>query len=282
MTSICQNDYRLRELEVGGNLQAGPGYYRLIDCWADRKMVFPKTNDPAKIQLCEPPSAPLFWWEALQHCLKKSLNPKLSIFAEVIAGSTGAPRTMDTFAGCSSMSVTLNFSYCIVFFHLWWLWKSTRKCWSTWSHFNLYLLAQRSINLAPPRRLSRFPARWFHFKLVLSMREPKASPSSFAFSMSEEEGIFDSMSAHLLATAANIFGWAGDPTEEEVASAIASRHRPGKCRCDKQALQIFLGRLQLDDGDVVLYKGTNLHVPADELWKDLGLDVHGVSHLSPR
>ena len=55
------------------------------------------------------------------------------------------------------------------------------------------------------------------------MREPKASPSSsaaFAMPDWEEEGTFDSVSAHLLATAANIFGWAGDPTEEEVASAI--------------------------------------------------------------
>ena len=52
------------------------------------------------------------------------------------------------------------------------------------------------------------------------MREPKASPSLFAFTMLEEEGAFDSVSAYLLAIAANIFGWVGDPTEEEVASAI--------------------------------------------------------------
>ena len=62
------------------------------------------------------------------------------------------------------------------------------------------------------------------------MREPKASPSSFAFSMSEEEGTFDPVSAHLLATAANIFGWAGDPTEEEIASAIKGGLRRGKCQ----------------------------------------------------
>ena len=47
------------------------------------------------------------------------------------------------------------------------------------------------------------------------MREPKAGSSSFASTMSKKEGIFDSVSAHLLATAANIFWWAGDPTEEE-------------------------------------------------------------------
>ena len=37
--------------------------------------------------------------------------------------------------------------------------------------------------------------------------------------MSEEEGTLDSVSAFLFATAANIFGWAGDPTEEEIVSA---------------------------------------------------------------
>ena len=98
------------------------------------------------------------------------------------------------------------------------------------------------------------------------MREPKAipaSPSSFAaFTMPEEEGTFDLVSAHLLATAANIFGWAGDPTEEEVASAIKGGLSCGKCQYDKQALQIVLGRLQLDDADVVVYIGTKLHVPA--------------------
>ena len=36
----------------------------------------------------------------------------------------------------------------------------------------------------------------------------RQAPSSFAFTMPEEEGAFDSVSAHLLATAANIFGWA--------------------------------------------------------------------------
>ena len=84
----------------------------------------------------------------------------------------------------------------------------------------------------------------------------------------------------VLATAANI--WAGDWTEEEVASVIKGGLRCGKCQRDKQALQIFLGRLQLDDADVVVYEGTKLHVPAAELWKELVLDVHGASHLSPR
>ena len=100
--------------------------------------------------------------------------------------------------------------------------------------------------------------------------------------MPEKEGTFDSVSAHLLATAANIFGWAGDQTEEEVASAIKGGLRHFKFQKDKRALQIFLGRLQRDDADVVVCKGTKLHVPAAELRKELVLDVHEVSHLSPR
>ena len=65
---------------------------------------------------------------------------------------------------------------------------------------------------APPRRPAR--PRW-DFIFNLSMRESKAwqAPSPFAFTMPEEERAFDSVSAHLLATAANIFGWAGDPTK---------------------------------------------------------------------
>ena len=62
-----------------------------------------------------------------------------------------------------------------------------------------------ALTRAPPRRPAR-QCRDFIFNL--SMRE-----SSFAFTMPEEEGAFDSVSAHLLATAANIFGWAGDPTK---------------------------------------------------------------------
>ena len=115
------------------------------------------------------------------------------------------------------------------------------------------------------------------------MRESKASRSLFAtFTMPEKEGTFDWVSAHILATAANTLGWAGDPTEEEVASAIKGGLRGGKCQYDKQALQIFLGRLQLDDADVVVDKGTKLHVPAAEMWKAFVLDVHGASPLSPR
>ena len=105
---------------------------------------------------------------------------------------------------------------------------------------------------------------------------------SFAFTRLEDEGTIDSVSARLLATAANILGIAGDPTEEEVASAIKGRLRRGKCHSDKQALQIFLGRLQLDDAGVVEHKGTKLHVPAAELWKELVLDEHGTSHLLSR
>ena len=42
----------------------------------------------------------------------------------------------------------------------------------------------------------------------------EGKPRRRLFTMPEEEGAFDSVSAHLLATAANnIFGWAGDPTK---------------------------------------------------------------------
>ena len=78
--------------------------------------------------------------------------------------------------------------------------------------------------------------------------------------MWEDEGTFDSVSARLLATAANILGRAGDPTEEEVATEITDRLRRGKCNSDKQALQMFLGRFQLDDAGVVVYKGMKLHI----------------------
>ena len=86
--------------------------------------------------------------------------------------------------------------------------------------------------------------------------------------MPEEEGIFDSVSAHLLATAANIFGWAADRIKGGLCR--------GKCQRDKQALQIFLARLQLDDADVVVYaEGSKTPPPCcRELWKELVLDVH--------
>ena len=51
----------------------------------------------------------------------------------------------------------------------------------------------------------------FHFQLEHARVEGK--PRRRLFTTPEEEGAFDSVSAHLLATAANIFGWAGDPTK---------------------------------------------------------------------
>ena len=79
------------------------------------------------------------------------------------------------------------------------------------------------------------------------------------------------VAACLLASAANIL---------RVASAVKGGLRRGKCHSDKQALLIFLRRLQLDDGRVVEHKGTKLHIPATEQWKELVLDVHGASHFS--
>ena len=75
-------------------------------------------------------------------------------------------------------------------------------------------------------------------------------------------------------------GWG--PNRRRGASAIKGRLRCGKCQSDKQAPLIFLGRLHLDDAGVVVYKGTKLHVPAAKLWKELVMDVHRASHVSPR
>ena len=52
----------------------------------------------------------------------------------------------------------------------------------------------------------------FHFQLEHARVEGKPRHGRL-FTMPEEEGAFDSVSAHLLATAANIFGWACDPTK---------------------------------------------------------------------
>ena len=58
--------------------------------------------------------------------------------------------------------------------------------------------------------------------------------------------------------------------------------RRGKCQRDEQALQIFLGQLQLDDADVVVNKGSKTPRPccrAVERAAQLVSDVHGASHL---
>ena len=94
--------------------------------------------------------------------------------------------------------------------------------------------------------------------------------------MPEEEGTFVSVSAHLLATAANIFGWAAD--------RIKGGFRRGKCQRDKQALQIFLAQLQLDDADVVVYtEGSKTPRPCSRAVERACFGcARGASHLSPR
>ena len=71
--------------------------------------------------------------------------------------------------------------------------------------------------------------------------------------------------------------------------------RRGKCQRYKQALQIFLGRLQLDDADVVVYKGSKTprpfcraveracfgctwHLSPRETWQEVHVSV-GLAHL---
>ena len=110
---------------------------------------------------------------------------------------------------------------------------------------NVCNLRYSRLTRATPRRQAR--ARWdFIFDLEHARVERKLRRRLPSITMPEEEGTFDSVSAHLLATAANIFGWAADRTKGGL--------RRGKCKRDKQALQIFLARLQLDDADdVVVY-----------------------------
>ena len=105
-----------------------------------------------------------------------------------------------------------------------------------------------------PLRGARRGRAWISFS-TWACASRRQALSSFAFTMLEEEGTFDSVSAHLLATAANIFGWAGDPTEWRADFAVANVS--GTSRCCKY----FFGRLQLDDADVVVYKGSKTPRP---------------------
>ena len=127
----------------------------------------------------------------------------------------------------------------------------------------------------PPRRPAR-PRRDFIFNL--SMRESKASSVVVCLHHAGERRPF-----RLAIGVSSSIGhccqhfWVGWGPNR-----IKGGLRRDKCQRDKQALQIFLGRLQLEDADVVVYKCSKLHVPAAKLWKELVLDVHGASHLSPR
>ena len=125
---------------------------------------------------------------------------------------------------------------------------------------------------APPWRPAR--PRW-DFIFNLSMRESKARPVVVCLHHAGGRRHFRLGVSSSVGHCCQHFGEGWGPNR------IKGGLRRGKCQRDKQALQIFLGRLQLD-ADVVVYSGSKLHVPAAELWKELVLDVHEASHLSPR
>ena len=73
--------------------------------------------------------------------------------------------------------------------------------------------------------------------------------------MPEEEGTFDSVSAHLVGHCCQHFGLGWRPNR------IKGGLRRGKCQRNKQALQLLLGQLQRNDADVVVYKASKTPRP---------------------
>ena len=100
---------------------------------------------------------------------------------------------------------------------------------------------------APPRRPAR--PRW-DFIFNLSMRESKARPVVVCLHHAGGRRHFRLDVSSSVGHCCQHFGEGWGPNR------IKGGLRRGKCQRDKQALQIFLGRLQLDDADVVVYKGS--------------------------
>ena len=106
---------------------------------------------------------------------------------------------------------------------------------------------------APPRRPAR-SRRDFIFNL--SMRESKASSVVVCLHNAGERKHFRLVVSASVGHCCQHFwvGWGPN--------RIKGGLPRGKCQRDiKQALQIFLGRLQLDDADVVVYKGSKTPRP---------------------
>ena len=105
---------------------------------------------------------------------------------------------------------------------------------------------------APPRRPAR-PRRDFIFNL--SMRESKASSVVFCLHHAGERRHFRLGVSSSIGHCCQHFwvGWGPNRTKGGL--------RRDKRQRDNQALQIFLGRLQLDDADVVVYKGSKTPRP---------------------
>ena len=107
---------------------------------------------------------------------------------------------------------------------------------------------------APPRRPAR--PRW-DFIFNLSMRASKARPVVVCLHHAGAGGRrhFRLGVSSSVGHCCQHFGEGWGPNR------IKGGLRHGKCQRDKQALQIFLGRLQLDDADVVVYKGSKTPRP---------------------
>ena len=106
---------------------------------------------------------------------------------------------------------------------------------------------------APPRRPAR--PRW-DFIFNLSMRESKASSVVICLHHAGGRRHFRLGVCQLICWHCCQHFWVGWGPNR-----IKGGLRRGKCQRDKQALQIFLGRLQLDDADVVVYKGSRTPRP---------------------
>ena len=109
-----------------------------------------------------------------------------------------------------------------------------------------------TITRAPLRRPAR-PRQDFIF--ILSMRESKASSVVVCLHHAGGRRHFRLGVSSFVGHSCQQFwvGWGPN--------RIKGGLRRGKCQRDKQALRIFLGRLQLDDADVVVYKGSKTPRP---------------------
>ena len=127
------------------------------------------------------------------------------------------------------------------------------------------------VTRAPLRRPARL-RRDFIFNL--SMREPKASPVVVCLHHAGGRRRFRLGVSSSVGHCCQHF-WVGWGPNQ-----IKGGLRRGKCQRDKQALQIFLGRLQLDDADVVVFKGSKTPRPC---CRAVERACFGCAwHLSPR
>ena len=132
--------------------------------------------------------------------------------------------------------------------------------------------AQSAVLTRAPLRRPVRPRRDFIFNL--SMRESKASPVVVCLHHAGGRRRFRLSVSLSVGHCCQPF-WVGWGPNQ-----IKGGLRRGKCQRDKQALQIFLGRLQLDDADVVVYKGSKTPRPCCRAVERACFRC--VWHLSPR